>query len=141
MIVFNPEDVIKSSEINANFAELKEKTDLVDGGADSDYITPTFNNSWVNYSSTYNSTGYFKDNDGVVHLKGLVKNGTVGTNASTCNIFILPVGYRPSAITILAVVSNNAIGQARVWDTGEVVAYAGSNSWFSLDGISFKAEQ
>lgn len=35
--------------------------------------TPTFQNGWVNYDTTYNPAGYFKDSLGIVHLRGLVK--------------------------------------------------------------------
>ena len=54
--------------------------------------TPTFTNSWVNFgaSPTYELAGYALDNDGYVHLKGLIKTGATATSA-----FTLPVGYRP----------------------------------------------
>ncbi|RLA26171.1 MAG: hypothetical protein DRQ62_00275, partial [Gammaproteobacteria bacterium] len=33
-------------------------------------------NGWERYSTTFNSAGYFRDSFGIVHLKGMVKNGT-----------------------------------------------------------------
>ena len=55
------------------------------------FIAPTLLNSWVNFDvAINNSAGYYKDAFGIVHLRGLVKTGTVGLA-----IFALPVGYRP----------------------------------------------
>lgn len=52
---------------------------------------PSLLNSWANYGIGHNPAGYFKDTLGIVHLRGLVKDGTVGQA-----IFTLPTGYRPS---------------------------------------------
>lgn len=140
MIIFNPNTTIKSADINANFAELKEKTDLVDGTADADWQIPTLLNGWVNYSATpgYEHAGYYKDSAGIVHLKGLVKSGTVGSGYA---IFILPAGYRPAEQHIFATISNSAIARCDVSNDGWVRTPIGSNLWFSLSGLSFKAEQ
>ncbi len=101
------------------------------------WTAPTFQNSWVNYDTTYNQVGYFKDKYGIVHLRGLVKSGTVGGSTP---IFTLPEGYRPIKRCIFVTISNGSIGRCDVKDTGEVIANNGSNSWFSLEGISFRAE-
>ncbi len=52
--------------------------------------TPTLTNGWVNYGSFYTPSGYFKDKNGIVHLRGQVKSGTMSQA-----IFTLPTGYRP----------------------------------------------
>ncbi|MCP4710447.1 MAG: hypothetical protein GY869_17630 [Planctomycetes bacterium] len=54
--------------------------------------TPAFQNSWINYGSGYNPAQYFKDSMGIVHLRGLVKNVTLGQT-----VFTLPAGYRPAS--------------------------------------------
>ena len=72
---------------------------------------------------------------GVVHLRGLVKSGTVGLA-----IFNLPEGYRPSAREAIATISNGAIGRCDIKTSGNVIAYIGNNAWFSLDGITFRAD-
>lgn len=100
------------------------------------YIAPSFLNSWVNYDTTYNDAGYFKDTVGVVHLRGLVKNGTIGTA-----IFTLPAGYRPIRRQLFTTSSNGALGRCDVEANGNVLANAGNNAWFSLDGLTFLAEQ
>jgi hypothetical protein len=45
------------------------------------------------------TAGFYKDREGVVHLKGLIKTGTSGTLAGA--LFQLPAGYRPGTQKIL----------------------------------------
>ena len=97
--------------------------------------TPTFVNGWSNYHISYNPAGYYKDSMGVVHLRGLVKNGS-GT------IFSLPVGYRPEYRELHGVSTNpNVAGRIDIFTNGEVRFEHGDNSWVSLDGITFRAKQ
>jgi len=94
-------------------------------------------NSWVYYDgggSTYNTPAYCKDTNGFVHLKGLIKDGTMQTAA-----FTLPVGYRPAKNNIIATASNSAYGQFYIQSSGAVLPYIGNNAWVSLDSITFKA--
>ena len=97
--------------------------------------TPTFQNAWVNYGGVYNPAGYFKDSLGIVHLRGLVKTGTIATA-----VFTLPAGYRPAYRQLMVSISNGAIARLDVDTTGSVIAQTGSNVWFSLDGATFRAE-
>lgn len=97
---------------------------------------PAFQNGWVNYDSTHNSAAFWKDSNGVVHLKGLVKSGTIST---TLPIFTLPAGYRPAKKEIIVTISNGALGRVNVESDGDVVPETGNNAWFSLDGVSFRA--
>ncbi len=135
MIVFTPNTVIKSADVNLNFDELKTKTDYL-SAPDSTWIAPTFTNSWVNYDLVYNQCGYYKDALGFVHLRGLVKNGSDGTS-----IFTLPSGYRPQYQELMAVSSADHYGRVDVATTGTVVPSATTTepTWVSLDGIIFKA--
>jgi hypothetical protein len=98
------------------------------------WIAATLLNGWVNDGTGYETVGYYKDEFGIVHLKGRMKSGTVGTQA-----FVLPVGYRPSLSISFAIPSNNLFGQCVIQNNGNVIAMTGSNVSFSLDGISFKA--
>ena len=78
---------------------------------------------------------YFKDDNGIVHLRGVIDTGTVDTTA-----FTLPTGYRPPNDERLVTISNNAIGRVNVLSTGAVVPATPSvNTWVSLDGLTFKA--
>lgn len=102
------------------------------------YIAPSFSNSWVNYGSVYSIAGYYKDKFGIVHLRGLIKSGTINAAA-----FTLPSGYRPAYRHMQATVSNNGaaeiISRIDVDTNGDVIPVTGSNTYFSLDGISFRA--
>jgi hypothetical protein len=93
----------------------------------------SFSNSWVNYGTPYANAGYWKDSCGVVHLRGLIKNGTgIGTVA-----FALPSGYRPAQLRLFVVPSNNAFGDIIIYTNGNVVIHTGSTTWVSLDGVTF----
>lgn len=97
------------------------------------WIAPTLLNSWVDFGGEYNPAGYFKDSLGIVHIRGLVKDGTLpGT------IFVLPESYRPAYYMVFSTSSVSAFGEARVAPTGEVSANVGNNGWFSLDVINFR---
>lgn len=95
----------------------------------------TLLNNWVEYNNNYNSPGYRIDSNGFVHLKGVVKGGTVGTV-----ICSLPTGYRPKKTNIFPVVSNNDIGRIDVEESGNVKLVFGSGVFVSLDGITFEAD-
>jgi hypothetical protein len=100
------------------------------------WTAPTLLNSWVNYGDVWSTAGYYKDENGRVHLKGLVKNGTIDQN-----IFVLPAGFRPSKYLLFPVQTVDTIGRCNIKSDGGVQPDVGSANWFSLDGISFLAEQ
>lgn len=106
------------------------------------WIAPTFQNGWVNYGGEYELAGYCMDAEGFVHLRGLVKSGTVG---SATPIFTLPSPYIPAYSAIFPVVSADAFAELRVEGSGDAnpgavqVYSGGSNTWVSLSGISFGA--
>ena len=103
-----------------------------------DWTPPVLQNGWVNFNATdFESAGYRRSAAGDVQLKGTIKDGT--TAASTV-LFTLPAGHRPAKTRIFPVVSNNALGQVRVFSSGAVAIYGGSNVWLALDGIAFKAD-
>jgi hypothetical protein len=104
------------------------------------WISPTLLNGWVNYdTSLFEGVGYYIDDMGVVHLKGLIKNGTLNSPA-----FILPSGYRSKLTLIKSTIASNAGTVAARLDInkkGEVKPVDGGTAWFSLNNISFRAEQ
>ena len=98
---------------------------------------PTLVNNWVNWGNGFNNAGYFKDSMGIVHLRGMVKDGNLGYD-----IFILPVGYRPEHTEMhLALGADNTVARIQVFNNGEVWIESGSTLWQSLDGITFRAFQ
>lgn len=89
-------------------------------------------NSWVAYGGMYVPPQVTKTSDGVVHLRGLVRNGTVAGIITT-----LPEGYRPSQRILTTVVSSDNYARLDIQPNGSVNMSGGSNAWVSLSGISF----
>jgi len=113
---------------------------------------PGFENGWANAPPSpplaFEGAGFYRDHEGVVHLKGLVKGGTSGGI-----IFHLPSGYRPAggkALFRFTLCSGGSCpetfglmliigpGVAPGGD-GAVLAPSGATAT-SLEGISFRAE-
>lgn len=107
---------------------------LVVGGDSSVHLVGGFAGTWVNFGGGFNSAGYSKDADGVVHLQGLIKFGVIGSAA-----FTLPAGFRPAGTCNFPVASNGAYGQVSVDSGGVVTPSVGSNVYVSLEGLSFRA--
>lgn len=97
------------------------------------WAAPTLINSWANFGSPHSPAGYLVDALGFVHLRGLIKSGTAGSNA-----FVLPTGYQPANEVIIAVMANNgaATGYLAVQTDGTVQvngSWAGGATDVSLD--------
>eukprot|EP00753_Platysulcus_tardus_P016312 PLAT5602.1.p1 GENE.PLAT5602.1~~PLAT5602.1.p1 ORF type:complete len:743 (+),score=460.61 PLAT5602.1:22-2229(+) len=98
---------------------------------------PTLKNGWVPLSEQRNSVGFAKDADGVVHLKGVVRDGLVRFSKGV--IFTLPASMRPLKWAVLPTLSNGRFARVDVMPNGDVVAVSGSPHWLSLDGLTFAA--
>lgn len=92
-----------------------------------------FNTGWSNYGAGNMAVGYFKDSQGIIHLRGLAQR----TSGSAALIFTLPSGYRPSATEAFAVEATNAFGQITVYSDGKVQLDFGTATYCSLSGITF----
>jgi len=103
------------------------------------WIDATLLNSWVRYSATFAPAQFMKDAAGWVHIRGLIKGGTV-TNGTL--LFNLPVGYRPLYYTIFHQLSNNVSNRVDVRNDGNLAIASASVdvAWLSLDNIHFLAE-
>jgi hypothetical protein len=110
----------------------------------------TFTNSWADYGSTYAPAAYRKDAQGYVHLRGLIKSGTLGSAA-----FTLPAGFRPgytniymgrgnvvSAASYTASDLDKNNGRVDINTGGSVIPHASlcNNGYVSLENITFLAE-
>jgi hypothetical protein len=110
---------------------------------------PAFLNGWTNEPPfgkvSLESVGFYKDQLGIVHLKGHAEKGTEV-------IFRLPPGFRPAAQKFLDALTQcgncaaetgflaiNGSGMSSPDEDGAVIAPPGA-SVTSLDGITFRAE-
>ncbi|MCY9516707.1 hypothetical protein [Paenibacillus apiarius] len=104
-----------------------------------EWIKPTLLNGWVEFDKS--TVEYFKDALGFVHIRGMVKSGTMGNP-----VFILPKEYRPKQLleTITVSKNNDAVifNNIEITPEGKIIPYIGGGSWLSLDNIKpFLAEQ
>lgn len=100
---------------------------------------PAFQNSWVNYDlPTYYGAQFWKDALGLVHVEGMIKNGTVGFGITA---FVLPAGYRPLNGLLYAIFTSTGAGRVDITPTGNVSPVTGGNTWFSISVPPFRGEQ
>ena len=100
---------------------------------------PAFLNGCSNVGGIYETAAFFKDRQGIVHLKGAVT--CPGTSQTA---FQLPPDYRPADDKVhveLSIVQGAADGDGQVFVTGHEGAVAAPNvtGAFWLDGIHFRA--
>ena len=89
----------------------------------------SFSNGWQNYGPSFSQAGYMLDDDGFVHLKGLIKSGPLNTT-----IFQLPTNMRPTSDRYIG----NNYGRVSINSSGQVMLNYGDVNFTSLDGISFQ---
>ena len=107
-----------------------------------DWAELSYQNGWVNYGDNENADAAFCRRNGIVYLKGLVKDGIT---SSTTVIATLPLGCRPernSHFTTWSVnypiyLRINAAGQLNIG--GAIAGGVVNSAWVSLDGISYPA--
>ena len=135
--IFQPDEMRWAQDIEDRLKRLERgvaATWRSIGSATTD-VAP-FQNGWTNYGGGYNLAGFLLDANGFIHLRGLIKSGTIGQAA-----FTIPPGFRPEYDQLFGTVSNSAIGRVDVTRAGLVIPSVGSNAWISLDGLIFRAYQ
>jgi hypothetical protein len=112
---------------------------------------PPFENSWKNAeaSSGFSGVAFYKDREGVVHLRGFTIEGKSEV------VFRLPAGFRPASGTSLAIpmVCTGGVSCTTFVAPGEIVGPGvkepiydnavvapGSALSVSFDGVTFRAE-
>lgn len=101
----------------------------------------TLVNGWAWYdasSGMFSTPEYTKTSDNVVHLKGLIRSGS--TTYDTV-IATLPAGFRPKARILTTTTNTSVYSRVDILPDGQVRFMGSTNNWFSLDTISFVAEQ
>ena len=98
-----------------------------------------FQNGWVARGGGASTPGYYKDQLGVVHLRGQFKDGT-SSNNSAGDMFTLPSGYRPAESQQFQGGDATGSGNIAVLSSGAVRALSGAgNLVLSVDGFTFRA--
>jgi hypothetical protein len=109
-------------------------------------------NGWTDYGNIWELGSYRKDQLGVVHLRGLVRQSTTGPVPAA--ITVLPPGYRPAHGRLFVVhtgessagaaVPGEREGRVQVLSDGQVVWVQGAtdpvSNYTSLEGISFDTD-
>ncbi len=100
----------------------------------------TLQNGWSNYGGGYATAQYYKDKEGVIHVKGLI---TGGTTAQGTVVFTLPAGYRPTERRIMSALTYSTTeGQVLRMDVltnGDVIIFGtvASPFWINME-FSFR---
>ena len=98
-----------------------------------------FQNGWVAFGGGGSTPGFYKDQLGVVHLRGEFKSGTSSNNA-TGDMFTLPSGYRPAGNQQFRGGDATGSGNIAVLSSGEVRALNSTgNVLLAVDGFTFRA--
>jgi hypothetical protein len=110
---------------------------------------PQFQNGWEDFepASLLEPVAFFKDHEGIVHLKGRAVRSTSGSRL----IFALPPGFRPAQDKVLIQVvscecSSGPVGELDINGTKPLeptnsgAIYGPTATTVGLDGITFRAE-
>lgn len=92
-------------------------------------------NNFANFGHDFATAAFYKDKQGLVHLRGFIKGGTDKL------IFQLPAGYRPSMRHSFSTVNYWEFARVDVASNGYVTVETPDfhSNWLSLDGIAFRA--
>lgn len=104
------------------------------------WTAPALLNGWVIFDTgnVWEDPAYVKDNQGFVHLRGIIKDGVFASNTA---LFGLPVGYRPAARELFPIAwSGSTSVRLDVQPDGTVsIRDVTNNGWLSLSRVSFLA--
>lgn len=98
---------------------------------------PPFENGWVNVEEDSGEAGFYKDFQGVVHLKGAITAGSNGNDA-----FTLPEGYRPADWLFLPAAGRGPVAaNLEIFASGSVVPTCDATPCsIGMDGLAFRVE-
>jgi hypothetical protein len=104
-----------------------------------DIANEGFRHGWSNFGGQFSPAAYFRDANGIVHLRGLIANGQIGVTNEVC---ILDETCRPEFRLALGTICNGDFARVDVLPTGELTVMAATSVvWVSLDGLSFRGYQ
>jgi len=111
------------------------------------FLDGSTNRGTVPGGPVYQSVGFYKDTEGIVHLEGVIEPGTSGSPAGL--LFQLPVGYRPAAGKFVAfepaekrglLIGGTGAGFGGNEYSGMLVASDPSAGAIPLGGVTFLAQ-
>jgi hypothetical protein len=96
---------------------------------------PAFRSGSRNFGQGFSTAAFFRDHEGIVHLKG-----TVTANIFTV-VFTLPAGYRPAQRLFMPTIATSAASAVLIEPDGDVQVRGGpgANNNYTLDSITFRA--
>lgn len=130
---FIKQKVYTKKQANSRFALKKAETYREIGAAGQ----PAFQNGWTNFGGAFSQAGFYKDSEGLVHLKGTLLGPGDGSTA-----FRLPAGYRPPEALFLPMAGGGPIAANLIILSGGQVQPtcegAGACA-VGIDGLIFRA--
>jgi hypothetical protein len=100
------------------------------------WVNYTTQNGWGAYDNNYSFPGAKVDKYGVVHVRGLLKNGTVTAGTQVMG---LSTTQRPS-MRMIYPAGSTITGRVDVLTDGTIVIMAGTNVFLSLEQVMFRTE-
>lgn len=95
---------------------------------------PALINGFSNTGGVYPLSGYIRDDNGFVHLRGMVQA------AADAVAFQLPVGYRPPAQqTFASIATNGTLARVNVSAAGNVTVFRGTDTTCDLSNVHFQS--
>jgi hypothetical protein len=93
----------------------------------------TLLNAWANLGAPFANAGYYLDELGIVHLRGVVNGGVA---SGVLPVFTLPAGFRPDT-QILFIVYAGGGARMDISTAGDVLLVTGAG-FLQLDNIHFR---
>lgn len=121
-----------------NIDILKDSLEAVENPLPFEWIDAVLENGWVQFGDNYNTPQFTKLSNGVIMLRGTISSGTA---VSGTVMFSLPVGFRPDRICRHSSIANGVHALVDILPNGDVVIQIGTNTYISLDGLSYEAHR
>lgn len=125
---FSAGEVLDQYRLNEIVTEVNDLTEF------NEWQIVPLENGWTNYGGPHIPFAFFKDDNNVVYLRGLIRYGTIGSVPCAT----LPVGFRPAYRVLAQGYTNSGDGRIDVLPDGRILMLGADSAWTSLDDISFR---
>lgn len=127
--------VRKLEDASSRLADVERRQGTARLASRAAWKTPSLENDWVNRSGC-ETFGYTLDNDGVVHFRGVIQSGVLGSEVTD-----LPEELRPPMERYIPIAASGGVAALRITTTGSVIPedLTGSSTvtWCSLTGACY----